>query len=109
MKLPHVPFTSISQPWKAELQHLAAPTVQAKDVLQVGEDFLLVTGAEDALPGDPLVEDVVQDLQRAHVGSLRVEQLWGHRIAPVSSRQLPQQHFPPKNSMFESFVKFHHL
>lgn len=76
--------------------------MQPKDILQVGEDFPLVTGAEDALPGDPLVEDVVQDLQRAHVGSLRVEQLWGDResrIAAVepgrSLKQVPQQHFPP--------------
>lgn len=79
------------------------PTVQAKDILQVGEDFPLVTGAEDALPGDPLVEDVVQHLQRAHVGSLRVEQLWGDRESRIAtlgpergSEQLPQQHFPPQ-------------
>lgn len=60
--------------------------MQPKDILQVGEDFPLVTGAEDALPGDPLVEDVVQDLQRAHVGSLRVEQLWGHRDSRMALR-----------------------
>lgn len=101
-----------------KLQHAAAPTVQPKDVLQVGEDFPLVTGAEDALPGDPLVEDVVQDLQRAHMGSLGVEQLWGdressHRSAQscsLSSISLPGPYSRPCcNSMFELFVKFHRL
>lgn len=97
-----VPLLQFCSHWHPEFQRPAAPTMQPKDILQVGEDFPLVTGAEDALPGDPLVEDVVQDLQRAHVGSLRVEQLWGDResrIAAVepgrSLEQVPQQHFPP--------------
>lgn len=87
--------------------------MQPKDILQVGEDFPLVTGAEDALPGDPLVEDVVQDLQRAHVGSLRVEQLWGHRDSRMateepegSSQRVPQQHFPPC-SIFQALLQSH--
>lgn len=97
-RVPLLPFFSH---WSPEFQRPAAPTVQPKDILEVGEDFPLVTGAEDALPGDPLVEDVVQDLQGAHMGSLCVEQLWGNRrsriaaVEPeISSEQAPPAAFP---------------
>lgn len=54
---------------------LAALTMEPQDILQVGEDFPLVAGAQDAFPGDTLVEHVVQNLQRADMSSLGVKQL----------------------------------
>lgn len=53
--------------------------MKPKDILQIGEDFPLVTGVENALPGDTLVEDIVQNLQRADVSSLGVKELCRER------------------------------
>lgn len=49
--------------------------MQLDDLLQVGEDVFDICGGQNGLSGHPLVKHVIQDLQRAQVSALRVEQL----------------------------------
>lgn len=51
-------------------------TVQLDDVIQVGEYVFDVSRGQYIVPSEFLVEHAIQDLQHAHVCSLRVEQLW---------------------------------
>ena len=53
--------------------------MKPKDILQIWKDFPFVTGVQDPFPGDTLVEDIMQNLQRADMSSLSVKQFWRER------------------------------
>lgn len=53
--------------------------MKTKDILQIWKDFPFVTGVQDPFPGDTLVEDIMQNFQRADMSSLGVKQFWRER------------------------------
>lgn len=53
--------------------------MKPKDILQIWKDLPFVIGVQDPLPGDTLVEDIMQNLQRTDMSSLSVKQLWRER------------------------------